>query len=189
MRTAVSLMVFGACWAPVASMAATSAIFDLIAKHGGSSCVAVHVPSNGMRELITTRRAEFGEVLLEVPLECCFSDFGAERPVAIEPPKFTKSLPWEAQLACSVLAHRRSSPLLASWPSEPPPLPIFARDEELSLACDESFARKVLKQRRRCATLYARAREASEASGCPDAIRIGRGLLRGRDGIRVEPEL
>ena len=99
-----------------------------------------------MRGLVAAKAAKAGDVLLEVPLSCCLSDFGSD-PTAVYgaalPPAYSASLPWNVQLACSVLAARSAAdgcfaPFLASWP-EPPPLPMSCEPEELALACDKGL--------------------------------------------------
>ena len=108
--------------------------------------MAVGAGSDGLRGLITTRAAKPGDVLLEVPMACCLSDFGAGE-AAVEPPSWTSGMEWTVQLACSVLAQRAAnSPLLADWP-EAPPVPLLCEADELSLACDEALASRVREQR------------------------------------------
>jgi hypothetical protein len=102
--------------------------------------------SDGLRGLIATCVAKPGDVLLEVPLACCLSDFGAGE-AAVEPPSWANGMKWTVQLACSVLAQRAAnSPLLADWP-EAPPVPLLCDADELSLACDEALASRVREQR------------------------------------------
>ena len=149
--------------------ASLTAVLKIIQKHGGSAYCTI-AQSNGLRGLVTTRAADPGDVLMEVPLECCFSDFGAEMPVTIEPPAFSVDQTWDSQLACTVLTHRHSSPLLSTWPKEPPPQPMNCDPRELALVCDESISRKVRKQRARCEQLYEVAKRDAEAAGCPEAV-------------------
>ena len=123
-----------------------TAVFSWLSSRGGGASVAVGAGSDGLRGLITTRAAKPGDVLLEVPMACCLSDFGAGE-AAVEPPSWTSGMEWTVQLACSVLAQRAAnSPLLADWP-EAPPVPLLCEADELSLACDEALASRVREQR------------------------------------------
>ena len=125
---------------------AASTVFSWLSSRGGGASVALGTGSDGLRGLIATCAAKPGDVLLEVPLACCLSDFGAGE-AAVEPPSWTNGMEWTVQLACSVLAQRAAnSALLADWP-EAPPVPLLCDADELSLACDEALASRVREQR------------------------------------------
>ena len=125
---------------------AASTVFSWLSSRGGGASVALGTGSDGLRGLIATCAAKPGDVLLEVPLACCLSDFGAGE-AAVEPPSWANGMEWTVQLACSVLAQRAvNSPLLADWP-EAPPVPLLCDADELSLACDEALASRVREQR------------------------------------------
>ena len=122
-----------------------------ISSYGGGASVDVG-ETNGLRGLVATRAAQVGDVLLEVPLSLCACDFGAETPIAVEPPTYARDLPWNVQLACSLMSRQKGLELLIdSLPAQPPTLPMFACSEpELSLAGDEAFARLVSIDRKWC---------------------------------------
>ena len=64
---------------------AASTVFSWLSSRGGGASVAVGTGSDGLRGLTATCAAKPGDVLLEVPLACCLSDFGAGE-AAVEPP-------------------------------------------------------------------------------------------------------
>ena len=130
----------------------TSPLLRLIKEHGGGAAVAVGVSESGLRGLVTQRACAPGDVLLEVPLSLCIAD-GAEdggAPLRRAAPRWSWNLPWNVQLALSVLEQRQQSrteggsadPFLDSWPAEPPPLPTACGPEELSLSSDPSLSTK-----------------------------------------------
>lgn len=108
--------------------ACTSALesppFARIARANGGSAVRIS-EKGGLRGLVATRSADIGAVLLEVPLALCACDFGAEASFgAVEPPTWARDaeLPWNVQLACSILArHEGMAAVLESFPEEGAP--------------------------------------------------------------------
>jgi hypothetical protein len=147
-----------------------SPLVSWLSSHGGGTSVAVGHGPDGLRGLVACRAAKRGDVLLEVPLACCMSDFGAEgAAITVEPPGCTLGLEWTVQLACSVLALRGddASPFLDSWPAAPA-LPIFSPADELPHVCDVALLERVREQRAWADGQYARAREAAHAHG--DAV-------------------
>jgi hypothetical protein len=163
--------------ATATATATASPIFSWLASNGGGASVAVGTSPDGLRGLVATSAAQAGDVLLEVPLACCLSDFGAGE-AAIEPPGCTKGMEWTVQLACSVLAHQLDdSPVLQGWP-EPPPVPLLGSDDELALACDDALAARVREQRLWAVGQCALALDAAEAAG-DDTLAAA---LRARDG-------
>lgn len=141
-----------------AAHATSTPILPSISSGGGGGNVAIgNDPLTGVRGLVLADKpADKGDVLLEVPLSLCISDFGAMAPVATEPPSFAADLPWNVQLACAVLAQPSSSEILTSWP-EAPALPMFAcsEDEVAELTCDEELARRAASECEWCIEQYA----------------------------------
>ena len=149
-----------------------------ITSQGGGASVVQGVGADGVRGLrLASSAADVGDVLLEVPLSCCLSDFGAEDESAnpaTQPPEFARPLDWNAQLACSVLAQPPSSPLMESWP-DAPPLALFSDlDTELKLVCDNSLEASVVQQRADAIAQYEKVKEASgvEQSAYLDALAL-----------------
>ena len=147
---------------------AASTVFSWLSSRGGGASVAVGTGSDGLRGLTATCAAKPGDVLLEVPLACCLSDFGAGE-AAVESPSWTSGMEWTVQLACSVLAQQAAkSPLLADWP-EAPPVPLLCDADELPLACDDALASRVREQRLWALGQCALALEAAEAAADVEA--------------------
>ena len=70
---------------PAAALATSTTIFSWLASRGGGAGVATGRGPDGLRGLVAISKAKPGDVLLEVPLACCLSDFGAGS-AATEPP-------------------------------------------------------------------------------------------------------
>lgn len=121
------------------------AVTDLagwIASHGGGGSLRITDVGDGLRGLVCTRDALVGDVLLEVPLKCVLANRGDGERMAAEPPEWCSGLPWNVQLALSVLARETTAewkPFLTTWPAELPELPMGLEPEELAAAQDPSF--------------------------------------------------
>jgi len=156
----------------------TSPLISWLTASGGGSSVTIGTGASGVRGLLATRDSEVGDVLLEVPLSCCLSDFGATD-AAIEPPAFAVDLPWATQLACSVLA-RLHGDFESSWP-EAPDLPFSAAESDVACACDAEFAARVAEQRKECNEQYELAcKAAGSALGSSDAFDAAISLVWSR---------
>ena len=122
-------------------------LFRYVVENGGGSHVAVGVSESGLRGLVTQRSCAPGDLLLEVPLSLCIAD-GADddsAPLAGTAPKWSWSLPWNVQLALTVLEQQAAgghNPFLDSWPQKPPPLPTSCDSSEHALASDPSLSTK-----------------------------------------------
>lgn len=127
------------------SASSADAVHDLagwISQCGGGGTVRVAYVGDGLRGLVSTRDASVGDVLLEVPLTCVLANRGDGERMEAEPPEWSKDLPWNVQLALSVLARESTAewkPFLATWPAELPELPMGLEPEELAAAQDPSF--------------------------------------------------
>lgn len=113
-----------------------------ISQHGGGGSLSVAKVGEGLRGLVCTRDASVGDVLLEVPLTCVLADRGDGERMAAEPPEWCSDLPWNVQLALSVLARETTAewkPFLATWPADSPELPMGLEPEDLAAVQDPSF--------------------------------------------------
>ena len=161
-----------------------SPIFPWVASNGGGGTVAIGIdPLTNIRGLLAQEPADKGDVLLEVPLALCLSDFGATTPVATEPPAFAKDLPWNVQLTCAVLAMPPASEMAVSWP-EAPVLPIFAADQVEQLACDKELARSAVSEYSWCDEQHVACTAAADEHGAVpppiDAFRDAMALVWSR---------
>jgi len=146
-----------------------TALLDWLAARGGGWSVDVsdQTPS-GSRGLLTTRPAETGAVLLEVPLSATLmdapTDDEAVEDAALLPqlsPPWSRGLPAATQLSLSVLSRRRSdgwAAFLASWPAESPSLAVSCEPDELrallAASADPGIRRLALSKRRGLASLH-----------------------------------
>lgn len=155
-----------------------AALFRWVTEHGGGSHVAIGVSEGGLRGLVAQRSCNPGDLLLEVPLSLCIADSGEDgsTPLAGAAPKWTRELPWNVQLALSVIEQKacgEANPFLDSWPTVPPPLPTASDPAELALASDPSLSTKADEAFFWLDEQYWLAREAAEAAdlldGFPDA--------------------
>jgi len=121
-------------------------LLQRVRQHGGGSSLRASVV-NGVRGLVLTRDACVGDVLLEIPLTLTICDTGesTDMPLPGSAPEWTSGLPWNVQLALTVLERRSAGDdddFLSSWPAEPPALPHRCDAEELALASDRSLELK-----------------------------------------------
>lgn len=126
-----------------------SNVFTWLSAQGGGSSLGINVAPDGLRGLCTSRAAEPGDVLLEVPLACCLSaNLRSTNNEAgtIQPPECVAEMDWTVQLACSLLAQRKTptgASYLDAW-TEVPPLPFFCDGD---IERDEAFASGVRDRR------------------------------------------
>ena len=118
----------------------TPDLIDFIGAKGGSSTVRVGL-AGGVRGLEATQPSCVGDVILEVPLSLTLADASdsSERQLPGSPPEWSWGLPWNVQLALTVLSHRADEgsawgPFISSWPANPPQLPKNLDDETLAEA-------------------------------------------------------
>ena len=123
---------------------------------------------------IATRDAATGDVLLEVPVSACLLSAGdSDSGLPGEPPPWAATLPWNVQLALSVLRHEADAasefaPFLRSWPDEAPPLPSGLDAAQLAEAHDRAFETEADTARFWAGEQYVAAFEASEAAAAAD---------------------
>jgi hypothetical protein len=141
-----------------------------VTANGGGSMVQLGFSPAGVRGLVVERACAVGDVLLEVPLSLVISDGGEDGgvPLAGAAPAWTWELPWNIQLAVSVLERQATrgasaDPFLDSWPATPPPLPTACDAAELALASDPSLATKADEAFFWLSEQYCLAREAAAA--------------------------
>ena len=157
-------------------------LFARIFAAKGGSMVGIGNDANGLRGLVATRAAGVGDVLLEVPLSLCASDFGAKETIAVEPPSYARTLPWNVQLACSLVSKVDGlESVLDSFPNDAPLLPIFSCGEsELPHACDDGFADEVKVKREWCDEMYASVLSLTDAPVEADAFQTALSLVLSR---------
>jgi len=113
-----------------------------ISANGGGGSVKVAEVGGGLRGLVSERGASVGDVLLEVPLARVLANRGGGDPMEAEPPEWCSALPWNVQLALSVLSRQGTAewePFLATWPAGLPELPMGLEPEALAEAQDTAF--------------------------------------------------
>ena len=142
-------------------------------ERGGASAVACG-EHDGVRGLVATRDAATGDVLLEVPVSACLLSAGdGDSGLPGEPPSWAATLPWNVQLALSVLRHEADAasefaPFLRSWPEEAPPLPSGLDAEQLAEAQDRAFETEADTAYFWAGEQYVAAYEAAEAAAAAD---------------------
>ena len=145
---------------PVSTVDFYSRLSKWIESNGGNSNVLLDTcEETGLRGLVVADRScNVGDVLLEVPLSLVIADGEAGKtPLENSSPSWSWELPWNVQLALAALQRQTTprtldggdddnddgeDPFLASWPSEPPPLPASLEAAELALASDHELATK-----------------------------------------------
>ena len=88
-----------------AEVTAQSPLLTWLLQHGGGASVKPGV-ANGLRGLVVERKCAVGDVILEVPLSLAISDGGDDSiPLEGAAPEWAHSLPWNVQLAMTILGN------------------------------------------------------------------------------------